>query len=213
MAGWTKAPEVHFSPFSAPAKSLAHSAESDGKCSLGPLLISSLGTRIIVSVIGGSSNLNTVTALLMVLALTDSRAQPGTQQQECGAQQEPLNFSPCSVPAMPCFQPGMVCLGCPVLAHQGRIPPHAFPTRRRPCWSHLHEVKVAGHGHEPGHGELGMHLGINLDLGMDLDTGNWVWGTLHGHEPGSGPGPGISPGVVHDLSTCPRASGAAPFLF
>ena len=63
---------------SPPATSLTHSAEGDGKCSTGPLLISCLGTRSYCVCGGGSSNLNIVTALLMVLALADSRAQPAT---------------------------------------------------------------------------------------------------------------------------------------
>lgn len=64
--------------FSFPATSLTCSTEGDGKCSVGPLLISSSGTRSYCICGGGSSNLNTVTALLMVLALADLRAQPGT---------------------------------------------------------------------------------------------------------------------------------------
>lgn len=44
---------------------------------MGPLLFSSSGMRSYCVCGSGSSNLNTVTALLMVLALTNSRARPG----------------------------------------------------------------------------------------------------------------------------------------
>lgn len=81
MAGCTIAPEVRFAPFPPPAPSLPRSAEGDGKRSSGPLLISSSGTRSYCVCGGGSSNLNTVTALLMVLALGDSTAKPGTWEQ------------------------------------------------------------------------------------------------------------------------------------
>lgn len=57
---------------------LTCSAEGDGKCSVGPWLISSPGTSSYCVCGGGSSNLNTVTALLMVLALADSTAKPRT---------------------------------------------------------------------------------------------------------------------------------------
>lgn len=66
-----------------PSQSLTRSAEGDGKCSPGLLLISSLDTGNYCVCTGGRSNLNAVTALLMVLACADSRAQPGTQQKEC----------------------------------------------------------------------------------------------------------------------------------
>lgn len=61
-----------------PTTSLTCSTEGDEKCSMGPLLIGSSGLRSYCVCGGGSSNLNTVTALLMVLALTDLRARPGT---------------------------------------------------------------------------------------------------------------------------------------
>lgn len=76
-------PRSPFLTLQPPSQSLPCSAEGDEKCSLGLLLISSLGTGNYCVCTGGSSNLNAVTALLMVLALADSRAQPGTQQQEC----------------------------------------------------------------------------------------------------------------------------------
>jgi len=78
MAGWTIAPDVRFAPFPLqPHPSLAPQWVME-KRSTGPLLISSLGTRSYCVCSGGSSNLNTVTALLMVLALADSTAKPGT---------------------------------------------------------------------------------------------------------------------------------------
>lgn len=68
-------------------------------------------------------------------------------------------------------------------------------------WSYLHEVKVAGHEHRPGHGELGMDLDLGLDLDLHMDLvlvlhRELAWRILYGHDSGSGPGPGISPGVV-----------------
>lgn len=176
MAGWTKAPEVHFSPFSPPAKSLTRSAEGDGKCSLGLLLISSSGTGSYCVCTGGSSNLNTVIALLMVLALADSRAQPGTQQQEClwsPARATELQSLSCAGRAL--IPAGAGVLGCPVLAQptQARFLPMPSLSGEGSGWSHLREVKVAGHGHGPGHRELGM--GLDMSLGLDQDLALPLW--------------------------------------
>lgn len=152
MTGWTKAPEVHFSPFTPSANP---SAEGDAKCSLELLLISSLGTRSYWVCTGGSSNLNTVTALLMVLALTESRAQPGTQQQECLWSPAELQSPFCASRALIPAKAGVLRVPCAGTSRQDSSP--CPPSQERAL------------------GGLTFMRPKQLDMSIDLDMGNWAW--------------------------------------
>lgn len=82
---------------------------------MGPLLISSSGMRSYCVCGSGSSNLNTVTALLMVLALTDSRARPAIWEHRwlCSPRRASICMSCC--PCLAVCPHKLLCSGCPVL--------------------------------------------------------------------------------------------------
>lgn len=96
------------------------------KRSTGPLLISSLGTRSYCVCSGGSSNLNTVTTLLMILALAATRAQSETQELMFVQLQK--GFALCLVLPFPHCCPLTCCVHsamvrCLCTAHQAVVCP------------------------------------------------------------------------------------------
>jgi len=100
--------------------------DRDRKHSTGPLLICSSGTRSYCVCGDGSSNLNTVTTVLMVLALAATRAQPETQ--ELMSVQPQKGFALCLVLPFPqccalscCVHGAMV--RCLSTAHQAMVCP------------------------------------------------------------------------------------------